>query len=138
MLSKVFILSGSTMKQQEIPIVHSTYELYRYLHSLSSSVPKLERHTLWARIENVLLSCLEMLVFTAYLDFAKRLAHLNQIAGRLDLLRLLIRLSFDIKAIDHKKYILAQQKLDEIGKMLGGWIKAVKKATTGQSTETSS
>jgi tyrosine-protein phosphatase YwqE len=32
----------------------------------------------------------------------------------------------DIKAIDDKKYILIEANLDEIGRMLGGWIKSTK------------
>jgi hypothetical protein len=33
----------------------------------------------------------------------------------------------DIKSISEKKYILLEGNLDEIGKMLGGWIKFLEK-----------
>jgi putative aminopeptidase FrvX len=32
----------------------------------------------------------------------------------------------DVKAIDSKKYVLIEAHLDEIGRMLGGWIKSTK------------
>jgi hypothetical protein len=32
----------------------------------------------------------------------------------------------DIKAIDAKKYIIIEANLDEIGRMLGGWIKSTR------------
>jgi hypothetical protein len=32
----------------------------------------------------------------------------------------------DIKAIDTKKYIIIEANLDEIGRMLGGWIKSTR------------
>ena len=32
----------------------------------------------------------------------------------------------DIKSIDNKKYLALQTTIDEIGRMLGGWIKSVK------------
>jgi hypothetical protein len=36
------------------------------------------------------------------------------------------KLSSDAKASSQKKYIALQEALDEIGRMLGGWIKSVK------------
>jgi hypothetical protein len=32
----------------------------------------------------------------------------------------------DVKAIDNKKYTIIQSEVDEIGRMLGGWIKSLK------------
>jgi len=34
---------------------------------------------------------------------------------------------WESKALDNKKYVLLSQKLDEIGKMLGGWYGSVTK-----------
>ena len=39
----------------------------------------------------------------------------------------MIRLCFDVKAFDQKKYIHCEESLQEIGKMLGGWIKSTQK-----------
>jgi hypothetical protein len=43
---------------------------------------------------------------------------------KLKILKLLVRLAYESKAWDEKKYILLEEKLVELGKMLGGWIKA--------------
>ena len=43
-----------------------------------------------------------------------------------DLLKILIRLAKDIQALDNKKYLQLETSLQEIGKMLGGWIKSTK------------
>ena len=45
---------------------------------------------------------------------------------KIDVLRVLIRLAKEIKALDNKKYLISQECLDEIGRMLGGWIKSTK------------
>jgi hypothetical protein len=37
-----------------------------------------------------------------------------------------LQLSWEIKSLDSKKYIFLSEKLNEIGKMLGGWIKSLK------------
>ncbi len=44
----------------------------------------------------------------------------------LNLLRIFIRLLKDIKSIEPKKYIILQANIDEIGRMLGGWIRSTK------------
>lgn len=41
-------------------------------------------------------------------------------------LKILIRILKDLKILDIKKYLLLEDELQEIGKMLGGWIKFVK------------
>jgi|GEM_PF-3414003 len=51
---------------------------------------------------------------------------LDNASVKLNLLRVLIRLSHDTKTLDGKKYTTIQQQIDEIGRMLGGWIKSVK------------
>lgn len=45
---------------------------------------------------------------------------------RLNFLRVFIRLSKEIKMLDNKKYILLQESVDEIGRMLGGWLRSIR------------
>jgi len=51
---------------------------------------------------------------------------LQQISIKLDLLKILLRLSKDSQSITDKKYIELETILQEIGRMLGGWIRAAK------------
>jgi uncharacterized protein YebE (UPF0316 family) len=51
---------------------------------------------------------------------------LEKTSSRLNFLRVFIRLSKDIRAIDNKKYILLQEPIDEIGRMLGGWMRSIR------------
>ena len=53
----------------------------------------------------------------------KRLTILNEVSLELDLLKIFIRLAKDTDAMTDKHYIQLQGLLNEIGKMLGGWIK---------------
>lgn len=48
---------------------------------------------------------------------------LQKAAAKLDLLKFFLQIAWEIKSLDNKKYILLSEKLDEIGKMLGGWMK---------------
>jgi len=56
----------------------------------------------------------------------KKLPILERASLKLNLFRIFVRLAKEVKAIDGKKYILLQENTDEIGRMLGGWIKSVR------------
>lgn len=114
------------MQQPDLPIIHKTSALYQALNGLQQIVPKASRYTLWVRCENTTLEILEGLIRVSHLSQDKRLEPLIQVSVLVDTLRVLIRLSFEVKAISEKKYLFFQQMLEEIGKMLGGWIKSLK------------
>lgn len=52
------------------------------------------------------------------------MAFLQRADIRLKILQTLIRVAYDVKALDQRSYISLQKNIIEIGKMLGGWIKS--------------
>ena len=117
------------MKQFDVPIVHKTYELYRLLHSYEKSISKTQRYTLWQKCENTAISALEGLIQTKYIAQDRRIAQLSRTSAQIDMLRMYLRLALDIKIINQKKYFALQGQIDEIGRMLGGWIKSLNQKT---------
>jgi hypothetical protein len=109
----------------DIPIFHKVYSLYKILISYYSSIPKMQRYTLWQRCENTTLSLLEILISTSHKKGEGRLAALHEMSNRLDLLKVLIRLAKETRLISIKQYTEIQSILQEIGKMIGGWIRSV-------------
>jgi hypothetical protein len=114
------------MQQLDIPIITKTYELYRALHDLQKGIPKMERYSLWSRVEATALQMLEGFVHAGYLPLEQRAQKLTRLAAEVDMLRMFIRLTVDIKVLPLKKVVPLQERLDEIGRMLGGWIKSVR------------
>jgi hypothetical protein len=114
------------MQQLDIPIITKTYELYRALHELQKGIPKMERYSLWSCVEATALQMLEGFVQAGYLPLEQRAQKLTGLAAEVDMLRMFIRLAVDIKVLPLKKVVPLQERLDEIGRMLGGWIKSVR------------
>ena len=108
----------------DIPIFHRMYDLYKLLHSYQSKIPKSARYTLWQKCENTTLALLEALIETGYRKGEDRTQSLYTINNRLDLLKVLIRLAKDTHTIDNPQYLEIQTVIQEIGRMIGGWIKA--------------
>ncbi len=114
------------MKTPDIPILQKAYELYKTVHGLRGLIPKADRYTLWQKVENLILDILEGILLASQLLRSQKMPHLERVSARLNLLRLLLRLSKDTRAIDLRKSVQLQQSIDEIGRMLGGWMKSVK------------
>lgn len=109
----------------DIPIFYKTYDLYKLMHSYHSRIPKAERYTLWQKCENTALALLEALIATSHQIGDARIDTLHILSNKLDLLKVLIRLAHDTHTIDQPQYLELQAILQEIGKMVGGWIKFV-------------
>lgn len=108
----------------DIPIFQKTYELYKLFYQFSPHFPKKDRYTIGQRIENSMLEVIEGIVTASQLSKSEKLPILQKTSIKLDLLKVIIRLCKDLKILDNKKYLLLESYLQEIGKMLGGWIKA--------------
>lgn len=89
-----------------------------------STFPKTKRYTLGQKLDNLTLEIFELLfsVPTA----SNKTQTLQQISTKLDLLKILLRLAKDSLSIRDKKYLELQTILQEIGKMLGGWLRSTK------------
>ena len=68
----------------------------------------------------------ELIIKASYSSKAEKLISLTNSSFKLDLLKFFLQIAWDVKSLDNKKYILLSEKLDEIGRMLGGWIKSIK------------
>lgn len=114
------------MENSDIPIFKKLYELYKLIHLYRTSIPKTDRHTLWQRTEDTCIELLEIVIDASQRTRLEKAAFLAKASTKLNLLRIFIRLAKDTKSLDQKKYVALQTLMDEIGRMLGGWLKATK------------
>lgn len=97
------------------------YDFYNKLTQAITSFPKTKRYTLGQKLDNVTLDIFELL-FSVPLNPNKTSA-LQKMSIKLDLLKILLRLAKDNQCLRDKDYLILQANLQEIGKMLGGWIR---------------
>jgi hypothetical protein len=88
--------------------------------------PKCKRYTLGQRIDQVTLEIIELIITAGYISREQKLPILQKASIKLEIIKILIRLSFDTKCLDNKKYQNTSFQIMEIGKMLGGWIKSTR------------
>lgn len=108
----------------DIPIFAKLYDFYRNLSARIPSFPKTKRYTLGQRLDDITLDIFELLI--AVPNAKDKVETLSQISIKLDLLKILLRFAKDGQALKDKNYIELQATLQEVGKMLGGWIRSAK------------
>ncbi|MFA5104982.1 MAG: diversity-generating retroelement protein Avd [Candidatus Margulisiibacteriota bacterium] len=101
--------------------IAKTYDLIRWLMPTVSKFPKCKRYTLGQRIENNILDILALLLEANYSK--EKLNILKQANLKLEVFRHLIRLSYDLRFINIRRYELISKETNEIGRLIGGWIK---------------
>jgi len=100
-------------------VITKIYDLLLYLIPQLGKFPRDQKFILADRIETALLDLLEDMI-EAYYGKEKRLV-LRRGNVRLEKIRYLIRLSHDLKILGGRRYIYVSERVDEIGKMIGGW-----------------
>jgi hypothetical protein len=95
-------------------------------HEYLPDFPKDSKYTLGAKIDSLFLEVIEGIIKASISDKLEKLISLKNASVKLDLLKFFLQISWEIKSLDNKKYIKLSERLNEIGKMLGGWIKSLK------------
>lgn len=115
------------MNNNDIPVLNKSYELYKLFHEYRKVVPKQDRFTIYERSENVILGTIELLLEASYGNKERKVILLEKASVKLNVLRFLIRLMKETRTFDLKKYTNIETLIDEIGRMIGGWIRSINK-----------
>jgi hypothetical protein len=109
----------------ESPIFVKSYELLIWLLQHTRKFPKDQRFVLAARLEQAGLDLHDALLAAARTSNPRSaLARLAEADLHLERLRVYNRLSQDLKLHAFSQYEHLARLLDELGKLLGGWIKS--------------
>lgn len=115
---------------EQLPILQKATDAYKLWHSFLPHFPRLSRYTLGAKINTIFTAILELILTAKYADKSQKLNWINQSIVKLDSLKFFLKIAWEIKALDNKKYIRLSEPLSEIGKMIGGWRKQLLNSVT--------
>jgi hypothetical protein len=100
-----------------------------YAYVALRQFPKWERHVLAAEVRGTLWQLLRLIVVCNKRYYKK--TTLQDLDAELDLLRSQVRLAKELGYLDFRKYEHWSKLNDEIGRMIGGWIKALSGSQAG-------
>jgi hypothetical protein len=117
------------------PIFVKTYDLLLWLIPRTTTFPREQRFVLARHVQDVALCFQEYLIEAGTLpkkDRQGKVAYLNKADVELTKLRFHLRLCRDLKLLDPGQHRHVSQMVDEIGRLLGGWFKALGSASQKQ------
>ncbi|MCX6719400.1 MAG: four helix bundle protein [Candidatus Taylorbacteria bacterium] len=111
--------------RQSPMVIVKEKEVYQFWLTLSRNFPRIERLGLGQKIENVFLEILELTFSCIYLPPKPKILLLGKTISKLDVLKFFCQLAWESRLIPTEKYTELSAKLEEIGRMLGGWRKGL-------------
>jgi hypothetical protein len=104
-----------------LPILQKAKGAYLLWYQYYPIIPKTHRYSLGQKIDNFFVDAIEAISIATFLPKEEKLPYVRLAIRKLDTLKIFLMLLWETKSLDNKKYINLSLKIDEIGKMLGGW-----------------
>ena len=109
--------------KEELTIQTKVRDMMTYAFLALKQFPKHERHVLCAEIRQCIYKILRLAIIASKRYHKK--TTIQDLDVEISTLKNMVKISFELKYIDLKKYEIWQRKNVEIGKMTGGWLKSV-------------
>jgi hypothetical protein len=115
-------LAAKTMEDLKIRL--KCEDMIKYAYGALKQFPKSEKFSLAAEIKTTMLGLLRRIVVCNKRYYKK--TTMQEMDADLDLLRSQVRLAKDLGFLPFGKYEVWSRMIDEIGRMVGGWMKSLK------------
>lgn len=112
-------------RSTDLKIFRKTNSLYDECFPIILGLPQAEKFALAQDIKNAFYSLLQNIVLANEI-MHKRKMYQSEMDGYLSLIIVLFNIARTRGYITEKRNLLIQQRVEEIGRMLGGWKKATK------------
>ena len=98
---------------------------YTYWLKLYKKISKPERFGIGEKIDNLFLDALELTHKSRYASLLDKIPYLEQAIAKIDRIKFFSEIAWENKLMTTKQYAEFVEKLEEIGRGLGGWKKGV-------------
>ena len=107
-------------------LIYQKYaDVIDYGYNLLVKYPKTEKYALSSSIRNSMFVTLRLILYANKIaDKYARIKILNKIDAEISMQGFYVRFSYKQRYISSKNYLEWSKRLEEIGKILGGWIKS--------------
>jgi len=112
------------LRGEDVKVIQKLYEALVWYCQRVEKFPRSQRFVVGDRMETLLLDILDLLIEAKYTREPAELLMRANVA--LERLQYLTRLSVDLHLLSGRQYAFASELVDEIGRQVGGWLKAVR------------
>lgn len=105
-----------------MPLLQKLKTIYVLWHDYHNIVQKTHRYSLGQKVDNLFTDTIEAVAQAGFLAKDEKSPYVKLAIRKVDTLKVFLLILWETKSLDNKKYVALSQPLDEIGKMLGGWL----------------
>ncbi|MEK9134775.1 MAG: four helix bundle protein [Patescibacteria group bacterium] len=116
-----FIHTSNPPRPALLPILQKAKSAYLLWYQYYPIIPKTHRYSLGQKIDNLFVNAIEAITTAGFLNKEEKLPYVRLARRKIDTLKIFLMMCWETKSLDDKKYIALSLKIDELGKMLGGW-----------------
>lgn len=112
-------------KKNELIIIPKIEKYIEYMLTILIKLPRTEKFSIGTELKTSMYEMLKYILLASKIEKGKRLELYNIIDSQIYYQRICIRIMYNNKWIDMKKYKYSNELLAEIGRILGGLIKSL-------------
>lgn len=106
-------------------ILVQTYDFLKMMLEVFHHFPRHQKFLLADRMQNQISDILELLIEAYYTSGSEKKNKLAAVNIQLEKLRYYVRLCYELGFYNATKYGMIAEKIQEIGRMNGGWLKSL-------------
>jgi len=106
---------------QLLPVLAKVKSCYLVWITFYQILPKIHKYTLGQKIDTLFIEIIEAIAIATFLSQEEKHPLVKLAIRKTDTLKILLMVLWETKSIDNKKYLALSVKIEEIGRMLGGW-----------------
>ncbi len=105
-----------------IPAFQKSYDFYKNLYVTLRQIPKRDRYAWGEHCENMALDLLKAVMLAEYAPRPAKAGLLRSASNSVNQLKVFLRLGEELRILDRRHALARQTEMQEIGKMIGGWL----------------
>lgn len=125
MLRRYKLSLVNSFSEDKLILFQKVYDFLVYFYPVINRIPKSHRLVLGKTLEEIGIDLLLLIIEANKANGEERKSLQKIISDKVDSLRILIRLTKDLRFMSIQQYSFTVEKINEIGKMLNGWMKSV-------------
>jgi hypothetical protein len=109
-----------------LPVYRDTYKFIQLVFAVTAGFPREYKFSLGQDMKRDAMQLVRH-IYRANLASGNKTEHLAAFVDDFELVKLQVRLSFDMRIIDHKKYASIVELMDSVGRQITGWQRSQQK-----------
>ena len=104
-----------------MPVIVHVKDLYIEWSKLFLKFPKPLRYSIGIKIDTLFVETIESLSIAGFLQKSDKLPYIKKSITKIDVIKVFIHIAWEMNLLELNQYANTSEKLDTIGKMIGGW-----------------